>query len=414
MYLNFGLSVRGLFNCKILLSVVLCLVTCFSCRKSNFIEAAMPDKQQTPVMLSAALLLTSPNLLYEEIFEGLGPYFYPGSLQIGTSYGFTLSGSPVYQGRKVGRFELRDIDPSTSGGTRAEAKYPRLTNPNRWYSFCVLFPSVDYKYDSKAEIINQWHQGGGVNPPMSLITRYDKLYLEIRTSPDLKTQYLLGSLVKDKWQNYVIHIYHSSGSNGLVEVWRDGVKIFTKQGVNSYSFSSYEKPQWKLGLYKWDWNGTETTDTKKRVIYFDNVRVGNEFATYSDMVLPGNGLVVPLPTIKSFTLVNAGTEKDIMTITNGSIITPSQLGATKLNIRANPGSGVGSVKFMLTGTETRSSKDSQVPYALNGDDGYGNYYFGSWGPPPAGSYTLSVIPYSGSNATGLLGTTSGINFTIAK
>jgi hypothetical protein len=103
-----------------------------------------------------------------------------------------------------------------------------------------------------------------------------------------------------------------------------------------------------------------------------------------------------------------------MTITNGSTITLSQLGATKLNIRANPGPGVGSVKFLLTGAETRTSKDSQVPYALNGDDGYGNYYFGTWGPPPEGTYTLNVIPYSGSNATGLLGITSTIQFTIKK
>ncbi|MES2650077.1 MAG: polysaccharide lyase [Bacteroidota bacterium] len=371
-------------------------------------------KQEAPVMMSSSSLLTSSNLLYEEIFEGLGPYFYPGNLQTGTSYGFTVAGSPVYQGLKAGRFELRDTDPATSGGTRAEAKYPRLTHPNRWYSFAVFIPSIDYKYDSKAEIINQWHQGGGVNPPISLITRYDKLYLEIRPVPEIKNQFLLGNLVKDKWQSFVLHIYHSSGTNGLVEIWRDGVKIFTKQGVNAYSFSTYEKPQWKLGLYKWDWNGTETTETKKRVIYFDNVRIGNELATYSDMVQPANALLSPLPSIKSFTLVNAGTEKDIMIISNGSTISLSQLGVSKLNIRANPGAGVGSVKFIITGAETRSSKDSKIPYAMNGDDGYGNYYFGSWSPPPLGTYTLSAIPYSASNATGLLGIARNIQITFIK
>ena len=39
-----------------------------------------------------------------------------------------------------------------------------------------------------------------------------------------------------------------------------------------------------LAMYKWDWNGTGTTDTKVRVIYFDNIRLGNEKATYANMV----------------------------------------------------------------------------------------------------------------------------------
>ncbi|MFT2009625.1 hypothetical protein ACMA1I_13175, partial [Pontibacter sp. 13R65] len=44
-------------------------------------------------------------------------------------------------------------------------------------------------------------------------------------------------------------------------------------------------PRWKLGIYKSDWNNGKTTDTKKRVLYFDEIRMGNERATLADMSL---------------------------------------------------------------------------------------------------------------------------------
>ena len=38
-----------------------------------------------------------------------------------------------------------------------------------------------------------------------------------------------------------------------------------------------------MGVYKWKWNGSETTNTTKRVLYFDNVRAGNGKATLAEM-----------------------------------------------------------------------------------------------------------------------------------
>jgi hypothetical protein len=405
---------------KRMLSLVFLMLTFFACQK-EVLKNNLKEDGQSAVATNADLLTLSPNLLYEETFEEGTPFTSYATLQVGTSYGFTVATSPAFEGAKAGRFELRDTDPETSGGTRAEAKCPALTNPNRWYGFSAYFPSADYQYDSEAEIISQWHQGGGVSPSMSVITRYDKMVIEVRSVPTVKTQYPLGDVVKDKWQTYVIHINHSNGSDGLVEIWRDGVKIFTHNGPNAYDFTTYEKPKWKMGLYKWEWNGTSTTDVKKRVIFFDNVRLGNENASYGDMsvgktVISDSTLTPTSPVtstlgIKSFTLVNASTEKDVITITDGTTISLSKLKLTKVNIRANPSATAGNTNFVLTGPQSRTYSDNKLPYALMGDDGLGNYFFGVWGPPTKGSYTLKATPTS---TAGVAGTSSTIHFTITK
>ena len=170
----------------------------------------------------------------------------------------------------------------------------------------------------------------------------------------------------------------------------------------------------ETGLYKWECNGTRTTDTRKRVIYFDNIRIGDENASYGDLVKSAYSSITPLAAVKSFTLVNAETEKDLVTITDGSVIDLSALATKKINIRANVDLLVGSVQFVLSGRQNRSYEDDAAPYALNGDNEKGNYYSGSWDPPPTGNYTLEVTPFSDDNATGLIGKTSTINFKIIE
>ncbi|RYZ55214.1 MAG: hypothetical protein EOP49_03375, partial [Sphingobacteriales bacterium] len=257
-----------------------------------------------------------------------------------------------------------------------------------------------------------------------------------------KERFDIGTIIKNKWRTYVLHVIHSHGSDGLIEVWEDGKKVITRTGANSYDFNSFDKPKWKLGLYKWDWNGDGTTDTKKRVIFFDNVRLGNEKATYANMVSSGTPSdpgttpdpeptpeepkpteptpappTTPVPpssggAIKSFTLIDAATEKDVLVISEGATISLAKYNLIKANIRANLQSADQSVRFDLTGPQAYSSKDSQLPFALFGDDSNGNYYYGIWKNPVQGKYTLKATPYSGTKATGTAGKTVTLNFTI--
>jgi hypothetical protein len=107
--------------------------------------------------------------------------------------------------------------------------------------------------------------------------------------------------------------------------------------------------------------------------------------------------------------VNAETEKDVQSITNGATISLSKLQLSKTNIRAVVSSGT-SVKFELSGKQSKTSTDDAAPFALHGDDGDGNFFYGNWNPPATGIYTLKATPYSGTTA----GTAKTITFTIVK
>ena len=114
-------------------------------------------------------------------------------------------------------------------------------------------------------------------------------------------------------------------------------------------------------------------------------------------------------------LVNAATEQDVISITDGQTISLSALGVTKCNIRAYTNtSAVGSVKFELSGTQSKTSTDNAAPFALMGDDGAGNFYYGNWNPPALGTYTLKATPYTLDNASGSAGTPKTITFTFVK
>lgn len=100
------------------------------------------------------------------------------------------------------------------------------------------------------------------------------------------------------------------------------------------------------------------------------------------------------PKVTSFTLVNAITDTDIITLTEGSTIDLSTLPANRLNIRANLDSlPVSKVIFNFDGY---TATEPSAPYALFGDYD-GDYRSGSLS---VGSHTLKATPYNASNVAG--------------
>ena len=161
------------------------------------------------------------NLIWSDNLEGSSYFSSVPSVQTATSYAITTVTNPVYQGSKAARFELRDTDAENHSGTRSEISFNETTNLNRWYSYALYAPSAYYKADAEDEIITQWHQGGGLTPALCLRVKSDKLYIRI-----LGTTWVeLCNFDKDQWHAYVMHIKHSSSSDGLIEIWKDGVKI---------------------------------------------------------------------------------------------------------------------------------------------------------------------------------------------
>ena len=84
-----------------------------------------------------------------------------------------------------------------------------------------------------------------------------------------------------------------------------------------------------------------------------------------------------------------------------------------LTIRATTSPAtVGSVLFVLGGTQTVNHNENLAPYALFADS---NGDYNPWTPAIAvGSYTLTVTPYTAANSGGTAGTPLSVSFTVTS
>ncbi|MEM9325560.1 MAG: DUF5060 domain-containing protein [Bacteroidota bacterium] len=111
--------------------------------------------------------------------------------------------------------------------------------------------------------------------------------------------------------------------------------------------------------------------------------------------------------VVSFTLVNASTNQDIITLESGATLNLFEL-PSSLNVRANTNPPtVGSVGFAYNGN-TNYSTENIAPYAMEGDTD-GNY--ASW-TPTLGSNTIVATPYTGMNRGGQQGTSRSVSFVV--
>ena len=419
--------------------IILCIAMLFaSCTKSV-------KEQEKELGVSRYASIPSPNLIYEETFEGSVYFPLSGDLidnthsieSCGLDWTLGTVTSPLFQGTKSSRFELRKDMPLVGSSLRHRCevvivKDPDETDyhstmPEAWYSFAVLFPRTGMEYDGLSrDIINQWFEDA--NSDNTIKVDKDRVYFEATPNLNSTTKLrfdLFGQTItkaqsntvldmepfpKDEWHEFVFHFVHSF-TDGLVDIYRDGVLIHKIRGRTMH----YKYPKWKMGLYKADM--LESLQYS-RVIYFDNIRVGKQGTTLADMVsttmpidtIPTDTIVVPPPiiptTIKSFTLINAGTDKDFSTITEGGSYSIAKIGSSHLSIRANSDSAT-SIKFELTGAKANTYTDDKIPFSLKGDNGSGNYYYLTF---VAGSYTLKATPYKNS----VTGTSSTIHFKIIK
>ena len=115
--------------------------------------------------------------------------------------------------------------------------------------------------------------------------------------------------------------------------------------------------------------------------------------------------------LTGFTLVDAGTNGDLMLLADGATVRLGELLASSYGIRANLGTGAapGSVRLELSGAKTVTNTDDAAPWSLYGD-GAGRI---NGAALPPGSYALTATAYANSGGQGDEQGSLEVSFTVA-
>ncbi|MDX2302095.1 MAG: T9SS type A sorting domain-containing protein [Microscillaceae bacterium] len=184
---------------------------------------------------------------------------------------------------------------------------------------------------------------------------------------------------------YRFKIYHYR--NGLMEVFINDGSGYSEEPL----ISAFDKTYLKLNHFGWGIR----TETAPDPFYVNWIEARQ----------------LDAPAVGSFTLVNADTNKDLLTIQDGDKINLGFLNIspdTKLSIRANNlPTNTGSMALELIGPSTFKKLENYFPYTLFGENP-GNDYLGEVLMP--GAYTLKAIPYVGKDLNGSAGGRLEVNF----
>ena len=285
---------------------MLCALSCtliLSCKKDvSFESSESPEVTETSSDIdssSSSLKLSSvytrKNLLFNYTTEPsnalayfLSPLTSWHNYTAYRSYEVSRSNAVARAGNYSVRYELHKTDGMVGAGKRAETyRNPRGESKakiERWYAASYFLPG-DYVYDATPEIVTQWHTVEASGSPMLALWTVSGQWRIVQMG---KTYTVLGNYERNKWTDFVFHVKWSRGGDGLIEVWRNGTKVMSKTGPTLRSGLTIG-PYFRTGLYKWGWNtgSKAVSSTTKRVMYVDEIRVGNEYAKYAD-VKPGS------------------------------------------------------------------------------------------------------------------------------
>lgn len=271
----------------------ICCIPFMACKK----DLMDGENMRTVYEKVSSRAVVPQGIIYREDFEGDNPFSTANGLEnSGLPYALQFT-TPAYQGNRGARFEIRKDQPLVGSSKKVRSEVSIIKGddkrftPEMWYSYAVLFPSVGMEYDKERECITQWYEDG--SDETTIRVEKERVYLEVcppkgssklnkydlfRPSIDTPTVVTTGSplsfvtVPKDTWHVFVFHFIHSKNSDGLIEVWRDGVKIHDIKGRNMH----LKYPKWKFGLYKASFLDKSSL-RDYRILDFDNILVANKY-----------------------------------------------------------------------------------------------------------------------------------------
>jgi hypothetical protein len=87
-----------------------------------------------------------------------------------------------------------------------------------------------------------------------------------------------------KWTQWVLHIKWSYQEDGFLTLWKDGTVVLDLPNYPN-TYNDKYGPYFKFGIYKWAWKHQQNrVGMPPRVIYYDDLYIGNDGASYDDVI----------------------------------------------------------------------------------------------------------------------------------
>jgi len=212
--------------------------------------------------------------------------------------------SPTREGTQALRFKLDRAHDENAFRTQLVLEDPGhfLVGTEYWYGFSFYLPS-DWVSDTTQELLAEWwpwpdKELGESNARVSaLALRVDgDQWLVTNCSDSAEVTHLpsgtykvrrfdLGPVSKGEWTDWVFHVKWSYQSDGVIEIWKNGVQVVQATGQNAYNDNNGSA--FVIGLYKSSWMNAETVSlASTRTVYFDSLRIGEDDSGYNAVAAP--------------------------------------------------------------------------------------------------------------------------------
>lgn len=109
--------------------------------------------------------------------------------------------------------------------------------------------------------------------------------------------------VLGRWVDFVVNVQFSGNispddNNGFIKVWMDGKVIYERVGQNYFGEQGPGQPYFQFGIYNWGWREqyrAQWTGPNERLLYHDELRVGDANSSYEEVSPPNSNLFKPNP-----------------------------------------------------------------------------------------------------------------------
>lgn len=221
-----------------------------------------------------------------------------------------LIDSPVTEGAKAARFELRNSDNSP----KADLARPNIAdggtipyNQDVWIGWTMMIPSGIDLVSSRANILVQLHpknkaEGCGGQPSWTLDVSNNRYDFNLQWNDPCggsgagNASYNVGAIPRDTYVKFVVNFKVSNSGSDYFKAWViDGVGDDSQPKVNYSGPLAYQDAgdYMRIGIYAPGCNqGCGAYNWSAMIVYFDEYRHGNSF---NDVVPGGSSPTAPPP-----------------------------------------------------------------------------------------------------------------------